>query len=443
MNKNQFKRLEKFIREIPFFDMHSHMAGFDLGGPVDDKSPVTLYEIMTNDYLAYLSGACLDKSIIPAKLKEKNDTPSYSDIRDLLDKCRALTTYYATREGIRILYPFKEPDIDENNWDKINKKIMKTYARYGERQWQRIVCERANVFRQVHIATLPYVTRHLDSLPEKEKNQQLNLLAPSLVLDGYIFTGFKVQHDAREMSFDIVGKHPENLDEYLGFCDDVLELFKKKGGKSVKLLCSYSRPLRFEEVSRKRAEQLFNVGHKNLSKDALRVLQDYLLRTILTMAKEKNLPLIVHTGYSNPTTYGDPENLENLFRSPELNGLNISICHSGWPNEGKAMIMARTYRNCFFDLTWTPLLSEALGYRILSEAIDIIPVNKILIGTDCGTAECFIGTVDLIRKTICSVLVDKIQKGFFDTKTAMSVAKAILHDNPIEFHNENRGEYVA
>lgn len=432
--KRNQKELKNFIENIQFFDMHSHMAGFDLGSPADDKKPVTLYEILTNDYLAYISGSCIDKPVVPAKMEDKKNL-SYDDIKDLLHRCQALSTYCVMREGIRMLHPFKESDINEKNWNKINKSIIEAYSKYGERKWQRLVCKKVGVFKQVHISTLPYVTIHFDSLGHEEKYEQLKLLAPSLVLDGYVFSGFKVYQDAREMSYKIIGKKSETLDEYLMFCDKVLDLFKMKGGKSVKLLISYHRTLKIENIEKKRTEQLFRIGYQNLSKKALHTLQDFLLKKILIMAKDKSLPLIVHTGYSNPTTYGDPENLETLFQDPQLKGLKVSICHSGWPNEGKAIIMARTYRNCYFDLSWTPLLSETLGFRILSEVIDMVPLNKILIGTDCGTAECFAGTVKLIRRTLFNVLNEKMQKKMFDLKTAKYIAKAILYENPLEFHN--------
>ncbi len=237
------------------------------------------------------------------------------------------------------------------------------------------------------------------------------------------------------MSFDILGRHPENLQDYLSFCNDVLDVFKKNGGRSVKLLISYFRTLKIETVNRKRAQQLFSAGYRNLSPDALHLLQDFLLRELLIMAKNKKFPLIVHSGYSIPTEYGNPENLINLFKDTSLNGLKISICHSGWPNEGKAMIMARTFRNCYFDISWTPLLSQPVGRRILSEALDMVPANKILIGTDCGNTECFAGTVILIRNLLYDVLAEKVIKSKFDLETAKSIARSILLDNPEEFHN--------
>ncbi|MCM8759563.1 MAG: amidohydrolase [Candidatus Omnitrophica bacterium] len=433
--EDELKELKRFIDNTNFFDMHSHMAGFELGTPVDDKRPRTLYSILMNDYLAYLSGSCLDRQLVPSRKQAIDGKCSFNDIEPLLRVCRGLTTYYAIREGIRLLHPFKEDDICFQNWKEIDKSIQMAYRKYGERKWQRIACKKLKVLKQVHIATLPYVTTHLDSLPEKEKKSQMELLVLSLVLDGYAFTGFEIQHRAREMSFDIIRKYPRNLQDYLSFCNDVLDVFKKSGGKSVKLLISYFRTLRIENVDEKRAQHLFSIGFDVLSKSALLVLQDFLLKQLLIMANDKGLPLIVHTGYSIPTENGDPENLICLLQDNSLKELKIAISHSGWPNEGKAMIMARTFRNCYFDISWTPLLSQTLGRRILSEALDMVPVNKILVGTDCGTAECFAGTVLLLKNVLYDVLAEKVTKKEFNLETAKSIAKSILWDNPIEFHN--------
>ncbi|MGC9066615.1 MAG: amidohydrolase family protein [Candidatus Ratteibacteria bacterium] len=429
------KELKEYIENHPFFDMHSHMAGFDLGGPANDKLPRTLYSILTNDYLAYISSSCIDAPVPPSQCNDTSYRRKYSEMKELLNKCHGLTTYKAIREGIRELHPFTEEDISEKNWDKINHSIIKAYSTYGERQWQRMACKKVKVVKQVHIATLPYVTNHLNSLGDEEKKNQLEILCPSLVIDGYIFTGFQVQHQAREMSYKIIGYTPKTLSDYLIFCEKVLDVFIQHGGKSIKLIAAYFRPLKFNlNISEKRAKLLFEIGPANLSESALQVLQDFLLYKILIMAKNRKLPLIVHTGYSVPSEYGNPESLENLFRDKNLSGLKIALAHAGWPNEGKAMIMARTYRNCYFDLSWNVLLSEALGNRILSEAIDMIPVNKILIGTDCGTVECFVGTVKIIRHALYNVLAEKVSKGSFALDTAKDIASAILYNNAAEFH---------
>jgi hypothetical protein len=431
------QKLWNFIRNQPFFDMHSHMAGFDLGGPADDRHEKYLPQILMNDYYAYLAGSCSDIQINPQKFGEwkQIDKQEYMEmVFPVIEKYRALTTHVAYREGIRKLHPFKGADINKENWKPIDRSISAKYKKYGERGWQRKVCKRAGVVRQVHIATLPYVVTHFDSLPPEERKAQKQLLAPSLVLDSYIFAGFQVHKTAYEETKKILNINPSNYNEYLDFCGRAIKLFKERGGTSVKLLAAYSRPLFFEEVADAHASELFAKGPENISGQGLKKLQDNLMWHLLEMSLSCRLPLIVHTGYAIPTAWGDPELLLNIIRSPRLSGLKIAVIHSGWPNEGKALILARTFRNCYIDFCWTPILSEDLNKHILGIAIDMVPMNKILIGTDCGTAECFFGTVNLIRRQLYQVLVRKVKSGSFSVEVAMDVAKAILHDNALEFH---------
>jgi len=166
----------------------------------------------------------------------------------------------------------------------------------------------------------------------------------------------------------------------------------------------------------------------------MRRLQDNLCYHLLERARDRGLPLIVHTGYNCPVVNANPDDLRDLAVSPRLRGLNIDLCHSGWPNHGAAMILARTYRGVYFNLCWTPLLSRALGRRMLSEAIDILPMTKILTGTDCGTVECFVGTARLIRAQLFEVLAEKIEQRQFGIDVAKRLATQILHDNAAEFY---------
>ncbi len=72
----------------------------------------------------------------------------------------------------------------------------------------------------------------------------------------------------------------------------------------------------------------------------------------------------------------------------------------------------------------------------------MVPANKILIRTDCGTAECFAGTVSLIRQTVYDVLAEKISRGMFNMETAKSIARAILYENAVEFHDLDKKEFL-
>jgi hypothetical protein len=282
------------------------------------------------------------------------------------------------------------------------------------------------------MVVLPYVTDHWSALPEEERDRQRRWLLPSLILDGYLFTGFAAQQRALGRSLEILGVLPRTHGDYLAFLDAVLARFAAGGGRSVKLMIAYFRTLRFDRVPDMEAERLFARGPTNLRGEGLERLQDNLFRHVLEMLRLRGLPLIVHTGYATPPDRADPGHLLPVLEAfPEI---KVDFCHSGWPSHGTALIFARQFRNCYFNLAWTPLLSRSLGRRLLSEAIDMLPANKILIGTDTGTAEAFLGTVRLTRSLLADVLEEKVREGQFDNDVAMHLAKAILLDNPLMFY---------
>jgi len=288
---------------------------------------------------------------------------------------------------------------------------------------------------------LPYVTDHWAALPEDERDRQRRWLLPSLILDGYFFTGFAAQQRSLGRSLEILGVVPRAHGDYLAFLDAVLARFAAGGGRSVKLMTAYFRTLRFGRVPDMEAERLFARGPTNLRGDGLERLQDNLFRHVLDMLRRRGLPMIVHTGYATPPDRADPRHLLPVLE--EFPEIKVDLCHSGWPSHGTALVFAREFRNCYFNLAWTPLLSRSLGRRLLSEAIDMLPADKILIGTDTGTAEAFLGTVRLIRSLLADVLEEKVREGQFDAEVGARVANAILLDNPLEFYGMGAGDLPA
>jgi hypothetical protein len=429
--------LRDHIAGLPFVDTHSHMAGGDFGSPADDRGGKNLPQVLMADHLRYLLES---QGAAPEMLKDYRQwRPDDAEaqmrvVLPLLDRLRHLTAYAVVREGVRELYPFTEEDIGENNWRRINGQVLAAYRRHGERAWQRAVLRRARVVLQNQMVELPYVTDHWDSLPPDERAAQKRSLLPSLVLDGYLFSGFAASTKGRHRSEELLGQRPRTHSEHLAFLEKVLDLFLSRGGRSVKLMTAYHRTLRFEPVPDLEAERLFARGPEELKGEGLHRLQDNLCWHLLALAARRGLPLIVHTGYAVPTDWGHPEHLVPLLTSPRLAGMKFDLSHSGWPHQGEAMVLARTYPNCYLNLCWTPLLSRALGRRVLSEAIDMLPADKLLVGTDTGTAEAFLGAVWLIRSLLTEVLEEKVRGGQFGADAAKRVACAVLLDNPLAFY---------
>jgi hypothetical protein len=416
------------------------MAGGDEGSPLDDRGGRSLPQVLMSDHLRYLLEV---QAPTPALSEYRTWTPRdaaahMAVVLPLLDRVRHTTAYAALREGIRELHPFSEPDITESNWPAINERVLAAYRQHGERAWQRQVAARAGVPLMNQMVLLPYLSDHWDALPAEERRAQQRWLLPSLVLDGYLFSGFAASRRALRRSEELVGPSPRTHEEYLLFLDRVLDLFMEKGGRSVKLMTAYFRTLRFAPIPDLEARRLFARGPAGLRGEGLARLQDNLFWHLMERVHQRHLPLIVHAGYAERPEWASPRHLLPVLS--KFPNLNIDVSHSGWPNHGTAMILARERRNCYFNLCWTPLLSRALGRRMLSEAIDMLPLNRILMGTDTGTPEAFLGTVRLIRSLLVEVLEEKVREGQFDAEVAKRVAKAILLENALEFYGMTNQE---
>jgi glucuronate isomerase len=434
----------KFVESVPFIDTHSHAAGMDTGTPVDDKAPLTLAQIIFFDYLTYLAGSAVDDIKVLdglAGTMDKAVERSYAQIAPILDKYRALSTWRVMREGLRTLHGFEGMEINASNFDALDQKVRAKYAELGQRAWLRSALVGSNTTLQNQMVTLPYVTDHYEALSYDERRAQQAFLLPSLILDGYLFSGFASGTPGRLRTLELLNAAMGKYEDYLDVLGKALDLFKARGGWTVKLLIGYHRSLYFEEVSDRRAEDLWvkakGTPQRNLHPDEFKALQDNLCWHLLELSRDRGLGLQVHMGYSYPTRNTDPELMMNVVKSNRLQGLKLDICHSGWPNHGGAMVMARTFRHTYFNFCWTPMLGSSLGRRIMSEAIDIVPSNKLLIGTDCATAEAFVGTVALLRSEVSTVLWEKVEGGLITEETARGVAKAIFHDNSIEYYGQS------
>ncbi len=66
--------IRESVARLPLFDTHSHMAGMDTGGPVDDRHERSLAQVLFHDYLAYLAWTpMLSPTVAEPELPDKLD----------------------------------------------------------------------------------------------------------------------------------------------------------------------------------------------------------------------------------------------------------------------------------------------------------------------------------------------------------------------------------
>lgn len=92
--------------------------------------------------------------------------------------------------------------------------------------------------------------------------------------------------------------------------------------------------------------------------------------------------------------------------------------------------------NVWLNLCWTHIISQRFATDGLDEAIDLIPMNKLLaFGGDYGVpVEKVYGHLTMAREDIARVLAGRIASKQMTEEQALTLARMWLWDNPKELY---------
>ena len=228
-----------------------------------------------------------------------------------------------------------------------------------------------------------------------------------------------------------------SLDDLLHAMHAVLQGYLADGAVGIKIGLAYRRVLRFEKVAKADAERLFNriADHlgEGLSWEEARPLQDFLVHQIIRAAIDHDLPIQVHAGLQegneNLLTNSNPTHLASLFI--EYREARFDLFHGAYPYLGEALALAKNFPNVYLDLCWLHIISPTAAARMLHEAIETVPANKIFaFGGDFIIPEGAYGHAVLARQVVSRVLTEKVEGGYLSEDEAVSLAAAVLRSNP-------------
>ena len=172
-------------------------------------------------------------------------------------------------------------------------------------------------------------------------------------------------------------------------------------------------------------------GEKRLPK--LNPLRDYIVDETIKIATEEDMVVCVHTGYWGDFRTLDPLHLIPILqRHPDTRLMSTS--RLPWMRE--ALMLGKGFPNVWLNLCWTHIISQQFVVTALNEAIDLIPMNKILaFGGDYGTpVEKVYGHLVMAREDIARVLARRIEDGQMSESQALAIAKKWFWDNPVELY---------
>jgi len=233
-----------------------------------------------------------------------------------------------------------------------------------------------------------------------------------------------------------------NLDDYMAAIERYVIRVKKEGAVGLKMV---SRP--YSEPDREQAISVFNKISSGEMIIPLKPwpffppatpLLSYLTDRTIRLAGEHNLVVAVHTGY-----WGDFRKLHPLHMIPLLEShpdVRFDIYHLGYPWVRDTLMLGKGFANVWLNFCWTHIISQKFAMDGLDEAIDLVPVNKILaFGGDyhAPAVEKVYGHLFMAKENISRVLAKRLENGTLKEKQAEYMIKKWFRDNPVELYNLN------
>jgi len=415
-------RLEKELQQIPLIDTHCHVP-----------APSAIEKKLADRNFRYDVVWSLSSSTYVAEFLGGKD---WQEISDRLAVNAHHAYYRPFVIAFRDLYGMGPNDELDEQWAaKVSARMDTSHRQPG---WYRQVLERANI-RQII---------WLQNEPLSKTQMELKLLQPMWNIDWQLVyvagtkrKAKKNNHDYAltkiEQQFQVQLKTLAQMEKLI---DDQIEHFFAKGGIGLKSTSAYFRPLDFDtEVDRDEAAEVYDKirGNRPIDMREQKLLEDYLMIRVLDVVARLKRPIQFHTGNQqswNLVANSSPLGLNTLLQTGRWADAKFSILHGGYPFVEEAITMTRYYDNAYLDLAWMPLFSPSATKRALADALDMLPGNQLMIGSDAANLEELYGTAKITRRIIAEVLAEKIESGFWTEKIALQAARRVMYQNAADLY---------
>lgn len=224
----------------------------------------------------------------------------------------------------------------------------------------------------------------------------------------------------------------QSLDDYLDALRGYVVRVKTEGAVGLKMISNpYNKPIRKEAVNA--FECLRKGSESRLVKP--NPLRDYVIDQIISFATKQDLVIAVHTGY-----WGDFRELDPLHMIPIIQRhpkARFDIYHLGYPWMRETLMLGKNFSNVWLNFCWTHIISQRFATAALDEAIDLIPMNKLLaFGGDykSSAVEKVYGHLVMARENIARVLAKRIIEKQMTETQALAVAQKWFWGNPKELY---------
>ena len=422
-NGSSYDRIMKTIEGIRVINTHEHQRNFrEYGGQNQG-----FYKLLSTSYLRADMRSAGGPDFDFNALDTMGPDLLWDRYGEALNHTRNTSYYSHFVKGFQKLYHFDDLYFTKENIESLSGMIKEKYEDYET--W----------FEQAFKKTgfeLMILDQHWDPYNYEVDGRffvpafHINSLVRDAGRRSVNSTGGRSVYTCAEEE----GYRIQDLDDYLDFCDHFFQKNLEHHAVCVKNSLAYFRSLDFEDVPYQTASALFERPSTSLSREEVKMLEDFMFHWIIRKSTEYGLPIQIHTGYlagnGNVLENGKPVRLNNLFlQYPDA---RFILFHGGYPWTGEFAALGKMFPNVYLDLVWLPQISRETAVRSLDEMLDCVPYNKFFWGGDCHCIEESTGSLEFGKDVVAEVLSRRIQRGLMTEELACKIATGIFRRNAIE-----------
>lgn len=426
-----YDRIRPEIEKIPIIDSHSHVLHWNIAPALSEGAfevqPLAHLALDFSNRLSFVAAGMSFEEITDILRGRISPEGQKKAVLKYAKSVRNTLPYIYMMQGIRELYDLSANDLNEENWEEINSKLVKSRQDiYGTFQAVFEKCNiRANVLNLWALKGISYFGEYRKQLSEGDREIHNRFFVNVATFDFHAFEPFS---DITALYASQLGCETYSIDGYEKFLEKMAEYFivdcKASG---FKISEGYFRKLDYEIVDKETARECYKADR---SREEEKLLNDYTACKIFTLAEKYDVPVQIHTGCK----WGEfdlldvnPSYLEKAIITFKY--VKFDLLHAGEPYLGESAVLASYSPNVYMNLGYFPVSSYELCIEWLGRYLDKVPCNKISLGWDMFNIETVCGAAGFTRDILAIVLGRKVEARLYTYDMAMDIAKKLMHEN--------------
>jgi predicted TIM-barrel fold metal-dependent hydrolase len=418
-----YTRVKAGIDAVSAINTHDHLMPFEKiphRNRTDRGEAMTLRSIWAGSYFTWIH------PLDPWPEDGSFDT-WWAKARHNFANARATSFYRYLLPAFRDLYDIDFDTITPAQARKLNDRIVENYK--SDKWLHNVITERANIELMVidsYWARLDFTTHY---------PFEVALCNVTSAVRGFHRSEFKDPLDNPYEFARRYGMKVDSLDDYLRVLDQLLSEASRKRAICIKSTLAYNRTLDFRDVPKERAAAVFGKPRKDLTGRQVRDFEDFIMWRLVELSAKHELPFQIHTGQARIQGSNPMLLVDMIAANPKT---KFILFHGGFPWVGETGVIAMRHSNVWIDSVWMPTLSYTMAKRAYQEWLEAVPSNRIMWGSDTGTAEGIYGATEFTRQCLAEALAEKVIRNELREEDALHIGRQIMRENALELFPQLR-----